>query len=151
MRFLLFNVVVIAALVYLFAVERDEPSMAIAQLQEELRQVEALALDALEPVVQAAPPAPRSDVENLDTSTETLLAELPLIGDPAVEQRRREVLDGLDHPAAAPPIAAEPPIIGDPGVVLAEGESLMSPDERVKQLHALAEEMELLFVESLSE
>ncbi len=96
MRFLLFNVVVIAALVYLFAVERDEPSMAIAQLQEELRQVEALALDALEPVVQAAPPAPPPDVENLDLSTDTLLAELPLIGDPAVEQRRREVLDGLE-------------------------------------------------------
>ncbi|MEM7224230.1 MAG: hypothetical protein AAF495_14705 [Pseudomonadota bacterium] len=162
MRFLLFNVVVIGALVYLFAIERDGPSMTVSQFQEELQEIETLAAEALEPVVQAAPPAPTPEADPVEVEPvaaqpepepdpEDWLVELPPVDNPAVAQRRREVLDGLDGPADAAPVVAAAPVAAETEVVLAEGESLMSPSERVKQLHVLAEEMELLFVQSLSE
>ena len=63
------------------------------------------------------------------------------------EARRREILEGLEEvPTAAPGVLAET----QAPLVLAEGESLMSNRERITELHRLAEEMELLFVESLA-
>ena len=76
------------------------------------------------------------------------------VEDPAVAQRRAEVLDGID--LSAPSTAADTnpqPAVARPAaavVQLADGEALMSNRERLKQLHILAEEMELLFVEKLA-
>ena len=153
MRFLLFNIAVIGALAYLFVIERDPPlPTAALPLQEELEEIEAAVVEAVEPAppidVPAPVPAPVVAAEPAAPTADELIAELPPVSDPAVEQRRREVLEGPETPLAAAPTAPEPTA---PEVVLAEGESLMSPGERVKQLHALAEEMELLFVHSLAE
>ena len=63
---------------------------------------------------------------------------LPAVRDPAVAKRRAEVLGGV---ASAD---------GAPSVALAEGEQLMSPEQRVRELHVLAEEMELLFVDKMA-
>ncbi|MDJ0943114.1 MAG: hypothetical protein QNJ30_06600 [Kiloniellales bacterium] len=63
---------------------------------------------------------------------------LPALRDPAVAKRRAEVLGGVA------------PAEGTASVALAEGERLMSPEQRVRELHALAEEMELLFVDKMA-
>ena len=68
------------------------------------------------------------------------LGDLPPVSDPAVERRRAEVLEGIPGVAgAARPASA-------PAVVIPEGMELMSPDERLRALYDLAEEMELLAV-----
>ena len=59
--------------------------------------------------------------------------------DPAVARRRAEV---LGEGAAA----VETPAAGKPEIAIAEGESLMSPRQRRKELYNLAQEMELLFL-----
>lgn len=76
------------------------------------------------------------------------------VKDPAVARRRAEVLQGLDmplppaSPAASTPSA--PATTTTATVQLAEGEALMSNEERLKQLYVLAEEMELFFVQKLA-
>ncbi len=62
------------------------------------------------------------------------LGDLPPVSDPDVARRRAEVLEGIATPAASP------------AVVIPEGEELMSPNERLRALYDLAEEMELLAV-----
>ena len=86
--------------------------------------------------VDSAPPNHRSQ----DTEGPELPAAepLPTVRDPAVAKRRAEVLGGVATAAEAPSVA------------LAEGEQLMSPEQRVRELHALAEEMELLFVDKMA-
>lgn len=93
------------------------------------------------------PPPP--DVQVAEVSPGLLPVE-----DPAVAQRRAEVLDGIDLSApSAAPVADPVPAVARPAaafVQLADGEALMNNRERLKQLHILAEEMELLFVEKLA-
>ncbi len=68
--------------------------------------------------------------------------QLPPVDDPDVARRRAEVLDGIGVPEYPRNVPAK--------VVLAEGEKLMSPGDRRRELYALAEEMELLFLDQLS-
>ena len=62
------------------------------------------------------------------------------VADPAVAKRRAEVLGGIDSAAPAPATA------GKGEIAIAEGETLMSPRQRGKELYNLAEDMELMFL-----
>jgi hypothetical protein len=68
------------------------------------------------------------------------LGDLPPVSDPAVERRRAEVLEGVAGIAGATRPGSAP------AVVIPEGVEMMSPDERLRALYDLAEEMELLAV-----
>ena len=76
----------------------------------------------------AVPTAPAIRQDSARTTTPSLIP--PPIDDPAVEQRRAEVL-------ATGPVAA---VNGQ--------QNFMSPSQRQQELHALSEEMELLFASS---
>ena len=196
MKFLLFNAAVIAALVYLFGVDRSDLDAASDHLQTSADRIEEAARDKVDaaldglrknPAPLAAPapsnaeepaalvrvtedletapeernqqaietvPASKADpaakLEAVDSNfpnngiaaivdNERPAAEpLPAVRDPAVAKRRAEVLGGVASAGGAPSVA------------LAEGEQLMSPEQRVRELHALAEEMELLFVDKMA-
>ncbi len=64
--------------------------------------------------------------------------------DPDVARRRAEVLEGLVESTSSAPVKAPTK------VVLVEGEELMSAPDRQRELYALAEEMELLFLNRIS-
>lgn len=66
------------------------------------------------------------------------------ISDPAVVKRRAEVLGEAPAPSETPSKSS------DGEITIAEGETLMTPRERRKELFALAEEMELMFLKKLS-
>lgn len=195
MKYLLFNVAVAAALVFLFTADRAEVQKVAGQVHDAAGDVKAYASKALDtgrtllkrdtakpkheteapppvpstpavrpptkpvsppaaarPEPKAAPPAakpllPRRLAANLPAVPEAGRKPAPKPGraaapvdlDPAVAQRRREVLDGIDTAAAV-----------DTAPVLKEGSHLMTPSERRKELLSLAEEMELLYARSLS-
>ncbi len=193
MKFLLFNAAVIAALVYLFGVDRSDLNEASDHLQTSADRLEEVARDKVDAALDGmgttlAPedaPAPAgaedpatltkpveavledTDVQAMDPATAPAVdpgskpdavastspnqetsntggidraspEPLPTVQDPAVAKRRAEVLGGVATAVEAPPVA------------LAEGEQLMSPEQRVRELHALAEEMELLFVDKMA-
>ncbi|MDJ0611475.1 MAG: hypothetical protein QNJ67_21050 [Kiloniellales bacterium] len=76
-------------------------------------------------------------------STAAASNNLPAVADPAVAARRAEVLEGVgfeDVPAES--LAAADPT--------AQAGPPMSPDERLRSLYSLAEEMELLYVRKLA-
>ncbi len=196
MKFLLFNAAVIAALVYLFGVDRSDLDAASDHLQTSADRLGEVARDKVDAALDElgktpAPPdlpvrtrtealaapakvaeAPEAIPEDTDqrsagpagvseidaaTKAEAVASAPPTLGspdtegpelpaaqplpavrDPAVAKRRAEVLGGV---ASAD---------GGASVALAEGEQLMSPEQRVRELHALAEEMELLFVDKMA-
>ena len=192
MRFLLFNVAVVAALAYLFSMEREDLHAAADRLHDGLDSARSLAkeasapkgpplsdeaawqnpdeltaplpaaqlaMDTMKPAEpQPLAPAPKEPVaqtaeapvatasQDPPPSNADLLDQLPPVSDPAVAKRRAEVLEGLTAPPAAQAVAATEA----PELVLAEGQALMSDEERLKQLYVLAEEMELLFVQKLA-
>lgn len=81
------------------------------------------------------PPVPPStSVAKVRPPTEAISPAPPGL-DPAVAQRRREVLDGIASAESAP--------------ALKEGARLMSAADRRKELLSLAEEMELLYARSV--
>lgn len=103
---------------------------------------------AAETAPETVPPAPSGE-----TAQAVLVRDLPPVDDPAVAKRRAEVLDGIAALDSAPvPPAPEiaAPEVAALEVALAEGETLMSPEERRRELYTLAEEMELLFVTKLT-
>ncbi len=98
-------------------------------------------------------PAPGAAAPSGGTLEAALVRDLPPVDDPAVARRRSEVLDGiaaLDSVPRATRAQVAAPQIAAPQVTLAEGETLMSPEERLRELYTLAEEMELLFVTKLT-
>ncbi len=193
MKFLLFNAAVIAALVYLFGVDRSDLDAASDHLQTSADRLEEVAQDKVDAVLDELRKTPAPTDSPVPTSTEApvapAMAAEPPAGIPEDTDRRpagpvgAPEVDGATKPdavASAPPNhgspdtegpelpAAEPlPAVRDPAVAkrraevlggvasadgrasvaLAEGEQLMSPEQRVRELHALAEEMELLFVD----
>ncbi len=196
MRFLLFNLAVVAALFYLFSADRsgleigkdhrENPLQAMRQELESLardiadgrrssRQTEPESAAAEMPkddaqvprarVVDPAPGEPKDQpIPATPTRAEAPSAEqdaaqapqtldenphgsraaadpigpLPRVDDPAVAQRRAEVLAGgapLDDSRGETPVK--------PGLP-------MSPEERLRKLYSLAEEMELLYVSKMT-
>ncbi len=176
MRFLVFNAAVVAALIYLLSADRSEFRAAADRLYDNrlydmADRVEDAARDGIERVGSAArdsapaeaatetatetvPPAPAPDAAapsgapSDGTAQAALVRDLPPVDDPAVAKRRAEVLDGIAALDSTPLPPA--PEIAVPEVTLAEGETLMSPEERLRELYTLAEEMELLFVTKLT-
>lgn len=188
MKFLLFNAAVIAALVYLFGMDRGELDVVSDHLEQSAEGLDRAKDDAVDKALdllgrEPAPsdPPARGDAEAAATSAKEVepdeapaevtdrrdgdqapktevaasaaaeresapgeaegrvaASALPAVTDPAVAKRRAEVLDGIAVADRAPSMA------------LAEGERLMSPEQRVRELHALAEEMELLFVNKMT-
>ena len=172
MRFLIFNLVVVGALFYLFAggqtsttLDKDgvlhKITMAAKGTVEAGRQATAAVMGKV--MRLEAPPPP------------TTIAMAP-IQTPPLEVATRPVVPMLNQPALAAPKAPAikpdgaratspnfiPPPIDDPAVaqrraeVLATGPvaalkqqpQFMNPNQRRQELHALSEEMELLFASS---
>ena len=184
MRFLLFNLAVVAALFYLFNADRGGSDMGAGLREDPLQvirqELETLARDIAdgpEDTRQAEPQAAKAEnsktrgqepqalavdpdpIAPVFTSAETagedaapVVAQvlekdppqgsaaadptrpLPQVEDPAVVRRRAEVLD-----------QALPADDGR-GETSAEAGPPLSPEERLRRLYSLAEEMELLYV-----
>ncbi len=91
------------------------------------------------PVMVAATDLPAQEVPVLPVHA----VPDPPLADPAVARRRAEVLGEA--------AAVETPATGKPEIAIAEGETLMSPRQRRKELYNLAQEMELLFLRKTAE
>ena len=158
MKFLAFNLLAAVALVYLFsgadgpsvegALERasetaqslvDKGRQAVAKEAEapepKPEPVAPVAVDSVVPVAEPKPePVTESKVAAAPVPTVAELAKL-LPVDQAVAQRRAEVM------AAAAPAAQASEIPKKP--------AFMSRGERQRELHRLAQEMELMFVDKV--
>jgi hypothetical protein len=173
MRFLFFNVAVIAALVYLIGADRDDMQNAADRIYDTVADVKETAREYVaglddSPPADAKPPArdegpeaaaaePRLPIQRARTEASPApepgpperianSESLPPVSDPAVARRRAEVLEGIVELDAAPAVDPPPAPVTPSKVALAQGEVLMSHDARRRELYALAEEMELLFV-----
>jgi hypothetical protein len=95
--------------------------------------------DAAEPTIPERwiPERPNYTVDH--EAAETAIPEVPT-EDPAVAKRRAEVLGNSEETR---------PSRRNSEIAIAEGESLMTPRERRKELHNLAEDMELVFIKKL--
>jgi len=118
-----------------------ESEVAADRSQESQRETQETEIAGVQPNTQESlrPPVPAPG----------LAQGLLPVKDPAVSRRRAEVLEGLVVPAPSTPA---PAVVTSavPAVQLAEGEALMSNEERLKRLYVLAEEMELFFVQKLA-
>lgn len=161
MRFLVFNAAVVAALIYLLSADRlydmadrVEDAARDSAPAEPVIETAAIETAPTETAAETVPPAPAPDAAapsgapSGGTAQAALVRDLPPVDDPAVAKRRAEVLDGIAAFDSAPVSPA--PEIAAPEVTLAEGETLMGPEERLRELYTLAEEMELLFVTKLT-
>ena len=190
MRFLFFNLAVVAALFYLFSADhgtpslgkdlREDPLQAIRQQLESLARdiadgrgspdqtkdvaksqqpesadtapeepedrptaaasTQADAATAAQDAVRAETEAPQTlaDSQRQGPAAADQIGPLPEVDDPAVALRRAEVLSGvapLDEGRAEAAVEPGPP---------------MGPEERLRKLYSLAEEMELLYVSKMT-
>ncbi len=136
MKFVLFNIAVAAALIFLFNADRTDlralADRAYAAVGQAKDMAEETTQKAEAPVVEtvatapAAPPAPKAEPPK---------PAAPKL-DPAVAQRRAEVLD----------VEAKP----QPASVAEISDQLMTPEQRRRELFTLAEEMELFYVRRLN-
>ncbi len=123
-----------------YAEEPDTPP-AEAEAPEPLPEDKTdatMASDTTESVGPSAPTPSETVTKPAEAPAKATTDSLPALRDPAVAKRRAEVLGGGARAT------------GTASVALAEGERLMSPEQRVRELHALAEEMELLFVDKMA-
>ncbi len=163
MKFLIFNLTVAAALFYLVTADRSEFQAAAGRVHDAAGEIKSMAEDAmdkgrkaLEKKTSRAEPAPApvkmekvEKVETVEKSPppvpETTLAKAPVaaqaaarpvVTEPAVAKRRDEILGGMTAANSA--------------VALEDGERMMNPQQRRKELFNLAEEMELLYARTVS-
>ncbi|MDP6832758.1 MAG: hypothetical protein QF521_12280 [Alphaproteobacteria bacterium] len=167
MRFLIFNLVVAGALFYLFndgqlPAARDnggmlhKVTMAARNTVEAGRQATAAVVDKVMQKETVAP-APVK-VPEIEVPTRTAVPPVPV--QPKLATPKAPAIKPIDEPTANANLI--PPVIKDPAVrqrraeVLATGPvagvkqrpGFMSPSQRRRELHALSEEMELLFASS---
>lgn len=170
MKFIFFNLAVVAALFYLFQAERSDFRAAADRAYDAVDNVQALAKDAArqgsrllkEPETPAADPG-KEDAPIPGT------AEVPPAPPPAPAvvsvpaEKTPPITDA--EPPATDATATASPLLADPAVArrraevlgsvdgqpaLAEGTALMAPEERRRQLFSLAENMEFMFVKRVS-
>ncbi len=182
MKFLIFNLTVAAALVYLLTTDRGEFQRAAGSLHDAAGGIRTMTARAVgngrklldrtvmgpkhgsksapstapRPAVEPPPPppplplaSPAPRVELKTTAAAQSPRKDPAVADPAivvpaaidprVAKRRNEIFTGI---APNPP---EPK-----GPALKEGEPMMTPAQRRKELYSLAEEMELLYARTVS-
>jgi hypothetical protein len=163
MKFLMFNLVVAGALVYLFTADRADVHAAADRVYETADGIKSAARDAVgkgrellqgdqaaesrpapspkpiqKPAPEASPVAP--------TVKQVAQSNIPRPVPPEVARRRDEVMGT----ALAAPVARAAP--GQPNIPeLKQGEKFMSPAQRQKELFSLAEEMELLYARKISQ
>jgi hypothetical protein len=159
MKFLIFNIAVAAALIFLFTADKVDLQVAVTQAHEAAGEVKKIArkiagdgrslirkaagdVEEKAPVVEAPKPvapepvAPPPAPVRLAKAPEAIAAPPPL--PPEVAARRAEILSGVMAPETGSP-------------VLKQGEKLMTSSERRRELLSLAEEMELLYARSLGQ
>ncbi len=150
MKFLMFNVVVAVALIYLFTADRAE-----------MRSVADRAFDTAGEIKQMARKAVGKGRAMLDRETALPVVPRP---DPAPEVKFTQPVEPPPPPAPpawpAPPaqIVAEQPLAPEVAIrraeildpVLKQGARFMSADQRRRELFSLAEEMELLYARKTS-
>lgn len=131
MKFLIFNLAVGLALFYLVTADRSEFQAAAGRVHDAAGEIKSIAKEAvdegrrmLDRKISRAEPAPPEALPQAEAVPH------------AVAKRRDEILNGL---APLPP-----------GLALKEGERMMTPEQRRKELFSLAEEMELLYARSVS-
>ncbi len=162
MKFLMFNLVVAGALVYLFTADRADVHAAADRVYETADEIKTVARNAVgkgrrllqsdgappsrpiapaprarpqldpKPVLKAAPAPPPVKQVARQEPTQKL--------SPEVIRRRDEVLGNLS-----------PSQIQSAIPEIKKGESFMSSAQRQKELFALAEEMELLYARKISQ
>ena len=130
------------------ALVETPPSPVVAETKDDGAAEESGTTDeaTTEPVMVAAVDLPARDVAVLNVYPVPDPAEAlarAAVTDPAVARRRAEVLGET--------AAVETPVPGKPEIAIAEGETLMSPKQRRKELYNLAQEMELLFLKNTVE
>ena len=163
MKFLVFNLAVAAALVYLFAAESGDIEQVAGSLHQATNEVKSLAkrsvkmgerrlknvmsndapetatnpeATAVAPADVQTEPGSNDDAEPNPTAAKpTGAAPASLEARPEAAQRRQEVLAGVPASSQIP--------------VLKTGETTMSRTDRRKELEALAEEMDLFYVRTL--
>ncbi len=150
MKFLLFNIVVVAALGYLAFADTEDIEAATARAGNAVMSVREMAQAAmakvvdrdpdLEPAIVEEPPAEAPDRE---PAGETDVAALAPLEEEWVETPEIKPIPGQGGGEVVVEESHRPA----PKVALADGEMLMSPKERRRELDSLAREMEMLSVD----
>ena len=173
MKFLIFNLAVAAALVFLFTADRGDVQKMAGQVHDAAADVKAYAkrtLDKGQKVLDPAPAVREARLEPVQQAAPARTQEKPrpVPTPPAQASRVAEAAPAApvppvaSRPAAAPLKAAVaqrrqevldgiPP--GTPVAAIPElkdGTTLMNASDRRKELLSLAEEMELLYARSIS-
>lgn len=170
MKYLLFNGVVAAALIYLVAGDQlnlnNPETTAEIQVEEITETASSDAKDAYQQtVIETARQVAEVTAERVANEvTERLLSEnsdqitsvataksaeeLPAVEEEYIEVTPDYVIDEASAVAgnAEPVVAEVKTTSNEPTIQLAEGAQLMSPRERQKELDALAQNMEFLFL-----
>lgn len=149
MKFLIFNLAVGLALFYLVTADRSEFQAAAGRVHDAAGEIKSIAKEAVDEgrrmldrkISRAEPAPPPAPVQQTaprpppEPAPPEALPQAEAVPH-AVAKRRDEILNGL---APLPP-----------GLALKEGERMMTPEQRRKELFSLAEEMELLYARSVS-
>ncbi len=179
MKFLIFNLAVAVSLVYLLTTDRADFQRVAGSVHDAAGEIKTMTERAVgngrklldrtvsaptipgptipgpktaetrpqPPAMEPPPPLPPAIPAPKSTTSpqgRTAVADLA-VTDPAVAKRRGEILAGI---APNPPEAKLPPESKRPA--LKEGEPMMTPAQRRKELYSLAEEMELLYARTVS-
>ncbi len=178
MKFIFFNLAVVAALFYLFQADRADFRAAADRAYDAVDEVQALAKDVAKNATRQGsrllkePETPAADPREWNTPIPGT-AEAPPAPPPApvVVSVPAEMIPPVTEtePPATDAAATASPLLADPAVArrraevlgsgdgqpalapaLVEGTALMAPEERRRQLFSLAEDMEFMFVKRVS-
>lgn len=162
MKFLMFNLVVAGALVYLFTAERADVHAAADRIYETADEIKSVARNAvgkgrrllqgneaeparsIPPALQTRPqiqqnPTPKAAPVPPPVKQIARQGSIPNLS-PEVIRRRNEVLGNVTQPPKQTVIPE-----------IKKGERFMSSAQRQKELFSLAEEMELLYARKISQ
>lgn len=175
MKFLVFNLAVAAALVFLFTADRGDMQKMAAQVHDAAADVKAYArqtLDKSEKILEPGPAKepvavkpepPAAPVKSApEQAKETPLAPVPPAATPQQPGPPAKTARAIPARPLTPDVAkrrqevldgvppAAPTVSRSATPRLKEGATLMTAGERRKELLTLAEEMELLYARSIS-
>lgn len=174
MKFIFFNLAVVAALFYLFQADRSDFRAAADRAYDAVDEVQALAKDVAKNATRQGSrllkehETPAADPREWNTPIPGT-AEAPPAPPPAPAVVSVPAVSTETEPPATDAAATASPLLADPAVArrraevlgsgdgqpalapaLVEGTALMAPEERRRQLFSLAEDMEFMFVKRVS-